>query len=138
MRPALGSPASGSELSLLIPSWHAALSDPGESEIVMLCSRTSMPPWPSPFDHRLGTPDIPAIHPLRRLRSATSRAIASFPSFNSRSWRSRSCSWSWAIARSLASRSAALRALISACQSGPGPGSTKLDARSDGGGGGHA
>ena len=28
-------PASGSELSLLIPSWHAALSDPGESDIVM-------------------------------------------------------------------------------------------------------
>ena len=26
-------PASGSELSLLIPSWHAALSDPGESDI---------------------------------------------------------------------------------------------------------
>jgi hypothetical protein len=26
-----------------------------------LCSRTSMPTWPSPFDHRLGTPDIPAI-----------------------------------------------------------------------------
>src|SRR5262249_54853960 len=26
-----------------------------------LCSRTSMPTWPSPFDHRLGTPEIPAI-----------------------------------------------------------------------------
>jgi hypothetical protein len=28
-------PASGSGLSLLIPSWHAALSDPGESVIDM-------------------------------------------------------------------------------------------------------
>ena len=28
-------PASGSGLSLLIPSWHAALSDPGESDIAM-------------------------------------------------------------------------------------------------------
>ena len=25
------------------------------------CSRASMPTWPSPFDHRLGTPEIPAI-----------------------------------------------------------------------------
>jgi hypothetical protein len=52
-------PASGSGLSLLIPSWHAALSDPGGP--TSLCSRTSMPTWPSPFDHRLGTPEIPAI-----------------------------------------------------------------------------
>ena len=28
-------PASGSELSLRIPSWHAVLSDPGESDIDM-------------------------------------------------------------------------------------------------------
>ena len=32
---------------------------PGSS--TSICSRTSMPTWPSPFDHRLGTPDIPAI-----------------------------------------------------------------------------
>ena len=31
-------PASGSGLSLLIPSWHAALSDPGESDTVMFQS----------------------------------------------------------------------------------------------------
>jgi hypothetical protein len=30
-----GLPASGSELSLHIPSWHAVLSDPGESDIDM-------------------------------------------------------------------------------------------------------
>ena len=29
------------------------------------CSRTSMPTWPSPFDHRLGTPKIPAIRSTR-------------------------------------------------------------------------
>ena len=26
-----------------------------------ICSRLSMPTWPSPFDHRLGTPNTPAI-----------------------------------------------------------------------------
>src|ERR1700719_3808372 len=55
-------PASGSGLSLLIPSWHAVLSDPGESDIV---SRTSMPTLPSPIDQRLGTPDTPAIRSAR-------------------------------------------------------------------------
>ena len=30
-----------------------------------MCSRTSMPTWPSPFDHRLGTPKIPAIRSTR-------------------------------------------------------------------------
>jgi hypothetical protein len=30
-----------------------------------LCSRASMPTWPSPFDHRLGTPDPPAIRSTR-------------------------------------------------------------------------
>jgi len=29
------------------------------------CSRASMPTWPSPFDHRLGTPKIPAIRSTR-------------------------------------------------------------------------
>ena len=56
-------PASGSGLSLLIPSWHAVLSDPGSS--TSICSRTSMPTWPSPNDHRLGTPKIPAIRSTR-------------------------------------------------------------------------
>src|SRR5437588_2572640 len=56
-------PASGSGLSLLIPSWHAVLSDPGESNIE--CSRASMPTWPSPFDHQLGTPKTPAIRSTR-------------------------------------------------------------------------
>src|SRR5207302_9420149 len=56
-------PASGSGLSLLIPSWHAVLSDPGESNIE--CSRASMPTWPSPFDHHLGTPKTPAIPSTR-------------------------------------------------------------------------
>src|SRR6266571_2392870 len=56
-------PASGSGLSLLIPSWHAVLSDPGESNTE--CSRTSMPTWPSPFDHQLGTPKTPAIRSTR-------------------------------------------------------------------------
>ena len=59
-----GRPASGSGLSLLIPSWHAVLSDPGESDID-ICSRTSMPTSPSPHDHRLGTPNSPAIRSTR-------------------------------------------------------------------------
>ena len=57
-------PASGSGLSLLIPSWHAVLSDPGESEhryVPELRCRH----WPSPIDHRLGTPNIPAIRSTR-------------------------------------------------------------------------
>ena len=29
------------------------------------CSRASMPTWPSPFDHRLGTPKTPAIRSTR-------------------------------------------------------------------------
>ena len=51
-------PASGSGLSLLIPSWHAVLSDPGEFDIDpdIRCRH-----WPSPIDQRLGTPDTPAI-----------------------------------------------------------------------------
>ena len=30
-----------------------------------ICSRTSMPTWPSPIDQRLGTPDTPAIRSTR-------------------------------------------------------------------------
>src|SRR6476619_4084070 len=52
-------PASGSELSLLIPSWHAVLSDPGEFDIDIQNIRCRH--WPSPIDHRLSTPDTPAI-----------------------------------------------------------------------------
>src|SRR5438105_7187104 len=52
-------PAGGSGLSLSIPSWHAALSDPGEFGHRMY--RTSMPTSPSPRSEQLGTPDPPAI-----------------------------------------------------------------------------
>ena len=31
-----------------------------------ICSRASMPTWPSPIDQRLGTPEIPAIGSTRR------------------------------------------------------------------------
>ena len=57
-------PASGSGLSLPIPSWHAVLSDPGEFDIDIF-PRASMPTWPSPPYYRLGTPDIPAIRSTR-------------------------------------------------------------------------
>ena len=56
-------PASGSGLSLLIPSWHAVLSDPGESDIDIQKLRCRH--WPSPNDHRLGTPITPAIRSTR-------------------------------------------------------------------------
>ena len=36
-------------------------SSPTPGTPTSICSRTSMPTWPSPFDHRLGTPEIPAI-----------------------------------------------------------------------------
>src|ERR1039458_1135899 len=52
-------PASGSGLSLHIPSWHAVLSDPGEFDIDIQKLRCRH--WPSPNDHRLGTPVTPAI-----------------------------------------------------------------------------
>src|SRR6516162_5772637 len=55
-------PASGSELSLHIPSWHAVLSDPGELDIVS--SRQRRRHRPSPSVDRLGTPDNPA-NPFR-------------------------------------------------------------------------
>ena len=35
------------------------------SPLSFACSRASMPTWPSPFDHRLGTPKIPAIRSTR-------------------------------------------------------------------------
>src|ERR1035437_3719378 len=56
-------PASGSGLLLLIPSWHAVLSDPGEFDIDIQKLRCRH--WPSPNDHRLGTPDTPAIRSAR-------------------------------------------------------------------------
>ena len=53
-------PPSGSGLSLIIPSWHAVLHDPGEFGHrygpVLRCRL-----WPSPRSERLGTPDVPAI-----------------------------------------------------------------------------
>src|SRR5262247_1535984 len=53
-------PASGSGLSLLIPSWHAALSDLGEFDHRFgpehRCRR-----WPSLWTKELGTPNSPAI-----------------------------------------------------------------------------
>jgi hypothetical protein len=40
-------------------------SSPTPGSPTSICSRTSMPTWPSPFDHRLGTPDTPAIRSAR-------------------------------------------------------------------------
>jgi len=53
-------PPSGSGLSLPIPSWHAALSDPGEFDR-RLSPEHRRRHWPSPWTKGLGTPDIPAI-----------------------------------------------------------------------------
>ena len=39
------------------------------------CSRASMPTWPSPFDHRLGTPKIPAIRSTRASHFVTSPLV---------------------------------------------------------------
>ena len=64
-------PASGSELSLLIPSWHAVLSDPGEFDIDIQNIRCRH--WPSPIDHRLSTPDTPAIRFTRGTSFGASR-----------------------------------------------------------------
>ena len=36
-------------------------SSPTPGSPTSICSRLSMPTWPSPFDHRLGTPNTPAI-----------------------------------------------------------------------------
>src|SRR5271156_4998308 len=50
----------------VVPSFHCTFlpgmpSSPTPGSLTSICSRTSMPTWPSPFDHRLGTPKIPAI-----------------------------------------------------------------------------
>src|SRR4029077_2133698 len=58
-------PASGSELSLHILSWHAVPCDPGESEHRQF--QTAMSAWPSPRINRLGTPNDPAIRFTREV-----------------------------------------------------------------------
>src|SRR6202030_4552232 len=58
-------PASGSELSLHILSWHAVPCDPGESEHRQF--QTAMSAWPSPRIKRLGTPNDPAIRFTREV-----------------------------------------------------------------------
>ena len=50
----------------VVPGFHCSSlpgmpPSPTPGSPTSLCSRTSMPTWPSPFDHRLGTPEIPAI-----------------------------------------------------------------------------
>ena len=59
-------PASGSGLSLTIPSWHAILYDPGEFD-TSISSRAAMSTWPSPRVDRLGTPKTPAIRFTRAM-----------------------------------------------------------------------
>ena len=59
MRERLGDPR-------VVPGFHCSSlpgmpPSPTPGSPTPLCSRASMPTWPSPFDHRLGTPDIPAI-----------------------------------------------------------------------------
>ena len=54
----------------VVPSFHCSFlpgmpSSPTPGSPTSICSRTSMPTWPSPFDHRLGTPDPPAIRSTR-------------------------------------------------------------------------
>ena len=54
----------------VVPSFHCTFlpgmpSSPTPGSPTSICSRTSMPTWPSPFDHRLGTPKIPAIRSTR-------------------------------------------------------------------------
>jgi hypothetical protein len=44
-------------------------SSPTPGSPTSTCSRTSMPTWPSPSNHRLGTPDTPAIRSTRGLIS---------------------------------------------------------------------
>ena len=63
MRERLGDPR-------VVPSFHCTFlpgmpSSPTPGSPTSICSRTSMPTWPSPFDHRLGTPKIPAIRSTR-------------------------------------------------------------------------
>ena len=54
----------------VVPSFHCTflpsmLPSPTPGSPTSICSRTSMPTWPSPFDHRLGTPKTPAIRSAR-------------------------------------------------------------------------
>ena len=58
-------PASGSELSLHILSWHAVPYDPGESDHRQF--QTAMSAWPSPRIDRLGNPNDPAIRFTREV-----------------------------------------------------------------------
>ena len=59
-------PASGSELSLTIPSWHAVLSDPGELDH-RYCPVSRCRHGSSPKANRLDTPSYPAIRFARGL-----------------------------------------------------------------------
>ena len=59
-------PASGSELSLTIPSWHAVLSDPGELDH-RYCPVSRCRQGSSPKANRLDTPSYPAIRFARGL-----------------------------------------------------------------------
>jgi hypothetical protein len=50
----------------VVPSFRCTFlpgmpSSPTPGSSTSTCSRASTPTWPSPFDHRLGTPNIPAI-----------------------------------------------------------------------------
>ena len=63
MRERLGDPR-------VVPNFHCTFlpgmpSSPSPGSPTSICSRTSMPTWPSPFDHRLGTPKTPAIRSTR-------------------------------------------------------------------------
>ena len=54
----------------VVPGFHCTFlpgmpSSPTPGRPTSKCSRASMPTWPSPFDHRLGTPKIPAIRSTR-------------------------------------------------------------------------
>ena len=54
----------------MVPSFHCTFlpgmpSSPTPGSPTSICSRISMPTWPSPIDHRLGTPDPPAIRSAR-------------------------------------------------------------------------
>jgi hypothetical protein len=54
----------------VVPGFHCTLlpgmpSSPTPGSPTSICSRTSMPTWPSPIDQRLGTPDPPAIRSTR-------------------------------------------------------------------------
>ena len=54
----------------MVPGFHCSFlpgmpSSPTPGSPTSICSRTSMPTWPSPYDHRLGTPNSPAIRSTR-------------------------------------------------------------------------